>query len=198
MKKIAVPKSLRKLALIRILKRLPVFLMVMWMVDCVAEYISLSIYYSAGNNMGNLSTVWMFLYALPFLISGIPLKLIDHDWYGEIISLDITNNEKINDAQKAAITQTALIKLPNGKLKSHKIYDEGELFYANRERVYDVGDKVIHVYGTEYLMPIRTLKKDHPIVCVVCGFKSPYETKTCSQCGNSLEISLIDKQRKGY
>lgn len=196
MKKIIVPKSLRKRAIINALKRLPKFLIIMWMVDCVVEYISLSIFYAAGNNMGNLSTVFVLLYSLPFLISGIPLKLIDSDWYGEIISIELTNEPKTNQAQKASITQTALIKMPNGRLKTHKIYDEGELFYGNRVKVYNVHDTVIHVYGMDYLTPIRTLRKDLPIVCVACGYKSSCETKICSHCGNSMEVHLEDTSNK--
>ena len=195
MKKIIVPKYLRKKALFRILKRLPIFILVMWMVDCVVEYISLSIYTASGNNIGNISTVFAFLYCIPFLVSGIPLKLIDSDWYGEIILFDVKNNKKNSAGDGAGITQEAMIELPNGKLKTVKIYDEGELFYGNREKVYNVHDKVIHVYGMDYLMPVRTLHKELPTVCVVCGCKNPCEDKVCKDCGAPLDIVLADKKK---
>lgn len=196
MKKIIVPKSVRKTVVFAFIKRFILLLLYLVIAYVFIDYVLASMY--ADANMGNLSfTVFVFL-VIPFVLSGIPVKFFDRDWYGEIISVDLKNAEPkdIDNHSKAAISQTALIKAANGKLYKRKIFDEGALFYNDRENVYNVGDKVIHVYGTDYLMPIRTIEKNKPTVCVVCGNKSPLEKSVCRCCGCSLEIRLDDGDLK--
>ncbi len=197
MKKITVPKSVRKQAVLRMLKRFLLLLVYLIPTYFIADYASKAMYKDA--NFGNISFTFAFIYAIPFLASGIPLKLFDRDWYGEILSFEIKNAKDrdidVLNRRKAPITETALIKAQSGKLYKVPIYDDGELFYGNREKVYRVGDKVIHIYGTDYITPHHHETSDRPIVCVVCGHKSPNGTKNCRHCGVSLEIKVTDKAR---
>ena len=197
MKKIIVPKSLRKTVFIRILKKFMILLIGLWIADCFAEYVYLYTI-EESRNMGNLSFSLVILYVIPFLISGIPLKLIDSDWYGEIILIEVVKPKRwdIDSFKKNEFALNALIKTQTGKLKSFRIIDEGEIFYGNRENVYKVGDKVLHIYGTNFITPVRKLDKHKPIVCVECGTKNEYGTKICRACGSSMEILLADTNER--
>lgn len=196
MKKIIVPKSFRNEAIKSIIKRFVILLALLWVADCFVEYVLLYLI-EDSRNMGNLSFCVFVLYAIPFLVTGIPFKLFDSDWYGEIISVYISDSKRKDEEtfKKVGFNLTALVETQNGKLKTVKIFDEGELCFGNREKVYKVGDKVIHVYGMDYITPVRTLDKDRPIVCVKCGTKLDYGTKVCRCCGNSTEILLVDRKK---
>lgn len=147
-----------------------------------------------NTNFGNLSTTVFFIYFVPFVLSGIPMKLFDRDWYGEIIKLELKNNppEKIDNHSMMPIKQKALIRSRDGKLYEWKIFDEGEYFYGEREHVYNIGDSVIHVRGTDYITPIIKEGEKSPIVCVVCGNKSQNGTEFCRHCGYPLGVRLCN------
>lgn len=196
MKKIIVPKSVRKTVVFAFIKRFILLLIYLAIAYVFIEYVFASMYAEA--NIGNISFTVFFFLIIPFIASGIPVKFFDSDWHGEIISIELKNAapKDIDNHSKAAISQTALIKASNGKLYKRKIFDEGALFYNDREKVYRVGDKVIHVYGTDYLMPVRTIEKHKPTVCVVCGNKSDLEKKVCRCCGCSLEVRIDQKEAK--
>jgi len=186
-RKITVPKAVRKKARRVVYERIGklfAYLAVAW--------ILLDYTYSGltTTNFGNLSASIFVLLLIPFWASGVPAKLIDRDWCGEIIKLELKNNdpEKIDNHSKAPIKQTALCKSEDGKLYEVEIFDEGEYFFGERENVYKVGDRVIHVKWTEYLYPVRKNEDDRPVACVICGIKSPCTEKTCRSCQSSLEI----------
>lgn len=193
MKKLIVPPSVRrqgrKMAAGRIVK----LLVYLYLAYIVVEYT-----YSGlkTTSFGNLSTTLFFTLIIPFIASGVPMKLIDRDWYGEIIKLELENNDpaKIDNHAKPAVSQTALVKAQDGKLYEVEIFDEGEYFSGQRERVYHVGDKVLHVRWTEYLMPVREKGCKRPTACVVCGFKSPVGTQVCRSCKCSMDIRVVNER----
>lgn len=196
MKKVIAPPSVKKKVRIQILKRFLLLLVYSVVAYVVADYV-LKITPSDAEQ-GSINTILslVLIMAVPFILSGIPLKLIDKSWYGEILDFDTVTAkpEEIDNHSKMEITQTALIRTPSGKLYKHTIYDEGVLFHDNSGEVYHVGDTVAHVYGTEYLVPIRTkLDKGRPNVCAFCGHKSPCGESICRTCGCSVDIRLAGK-----
>ncbi len=193
MKKVIAPPSVKKKVRIQILKRFLMLLVYSTVAYVIADYV-LKITPSDAEQ-GSLNTILslVLIMAVPFILSGIPLKLIDKSWYGEILDFDTVTAkpEEIDTHSKMEITQTALIRTPSGKLYKHTIYDEGVLFHDNSGEVYHVGDTVAHVYGTEYLVPIRTeLDKVKPNVCAFCGHKSVDKNKICRHCGCSTDIRI--------
>ncbi len=188
MKKIIVPKDIRKKAVLKMVTRFVLMLILMIPAYIVADYAIRSMYEDA--NFGNISFTLAFIYVMPFIFSGFPRKLFDSDWYGEIISFEIKNARRKDNAGAAGIKETALIKSPTGKLYNVRIYDDGELYHGRRQRIYNVGDKVIHVYGMDYITPIRHESSNSPVVCVFCGNKSPNGTEICRHCGCSLEVKV--------
>lgn len=201
MKKVEVPKSVKAKVSREIAKRFIWLLVLLVIAFVIADWM-------AADNVENLNfksagplTMTVIIYVLPFIISGVPLKLIDKSWYGKIISIETESVKDRNSGSEPVdrnhfLKQTALIKTSKGKLYEKKIYDEGTLLHENGGEVYSVGDTVAHIYGTDYLVPIRD-KNDTKkcVVCAYCGCKSPGGTTECHNCGCSTEISLVDSQK---
>ena len=196
-KKIIVPRDVRQKA------RKPVYEgLVTLVIGLVIAYVIVDYIYDGlmiGNfGFGNLSTTVALIFFVPFWISGIPFRYIDSDWYGEIIKIDSTNNvpKRMEERTVVPTNVIALIKTETGKLYERNIYYEGDNFNGDRQRVYAVGDRVIHVCRTDYLFPLRYGNDDRPTVCVICGTKFPVGTKKCGYCNTSLEIRLGKERAK--
>ncbi|MBQ4066041.1 MAG: hypothetical protein IJD22_00215 [Clostridia bacterium] len=190
MKKLIVPASVRKKAVKKVYGHLLKLAFYLLLAYIAAEYMYEGL---KTTNFGNLSSTVFVIFLIPFWASGVPFKLIDCDWYGEIIKIELENSapEKIDNHSAPPVTQKALVKCDNGKLYEVDIYDEGEYFFGEREKVYQVGDKVLHVRWTDYITPVRTKASAHrPVACVICGSKSPFGTKECRFCNSSMEITV--------
>lgn len=192
MKKIIVPSSVKKRVRIDILKRFAMLFIYSAVAYVIAEYVFLITPSEAAQGKINSVLSIALIMIVPFILSGIPMKLIDRSWYGEILDFETSTARaaEIDNHSKMPITQTVLIRTPSGKLYKREIYDEGALFHDNSGEVYRVGDTVAHVYGTQYLAPIRKFDRDRPRVCVYCGHKDIDENKICRNCGCSTDIRL--------
>lgn len=190
MKKIIVPKDLRKKAAIGVLWRL-IKLAIALAVTFV--FIDMVYHSLSETDVGNVSGTIFVVIIIPFIICGVPMKLIERDWYGEIIGFETKNNEKQTFDKRDNIDGYelhALVREPNGILHTCRIYDDGHNHY-DQEKVYRVGEKVVHVYGMKYLMPVRE-NSEQSTACVYCGFKAPVGTKVCGECGCSMDIRIED------
>ena len=134
MKKITVPKEIRKQGRKMVYSRVIRLIFYLILAYIVADYIYDGL---KTTNFGNLSATIFFIVLIPFWVSGVPLKLIDKDWYGEIIRIDLKNSkpEKIDTHEQPPVTLTALVKTEDGKLYERPIYDEGNIFTA-KEKTY--------------------------------------------------------------
>lgn len=189
--KIIVPKSVRKKARKQVYERLITLFIGLFIAYLIVDYVYDGLL--KGNfGFGNLSTTVALIFFIPFWISGIPFRVVDRDWCGEIIKIDSTDDEPQRMEHKAEVPTNviALIKTEKGKLYEKNICCEGDLLNGDRQRVYSVGDRVIHVCRTDYLFPVREEKDDRPIVCVICGTKFPVGTKQCGFCSASLDIRI--------
>ncbi len=191
MKKVIVPKDIRKKARRTLYSRITTLAVLLIISYVIIDYIYAGL---QTTDFRNISGTLFALLFVPFWISGVPMKLIDRDWYGEIIKIELENNDprEIDNNSVAPVSLKALIRTSDGKLYEKEIYDEGEYFFGERERVYKKGDKVLHVRWTDYIMPVRTKADSRPTACVICGNKSPKESKSCRCCGASLDIKVIE------
>ena len=136
----------------------------------------------------------VLLLAVP-LSFGIPFKLIDSTWCGEITRVDIRTENAARGALKngAGIYTKHFvdieIRLDNGKIIDRTVY-EGAVPTGRKFGMYEVGDRVVHVYGTKYIQVVHD-NMSRPTVCVVCGTENPPSEKQCGKCGHTLHI--IDK-----
>lgn len=141
------------------------------------------------------------VYTIPFAVSGIPLKLIDSDWEGEVIYIDIvtsmgtdSDGRHPNHYTKNDIVLT--IKKKNGKIIKHSAKTLGIKEHPavtpkamgkieNHIGEFSVGDKVYHFYGFDYNFYVRSPENKHAH-CIVCGTANNIQSKTCWNCKNEL------------
>ncbi len=203
MKKIIVPEDLKKIGRNKIIGRIVAFEMLL-----VASVLVL---YFADNWLSTVSIenkviTYIFFLVLPFVLSGFPHKLIDKTWSGTVVKAEIRKvmckdyNYKywyikkwmpVVDVLKDKddfVTETTT----NVNLKENGDLD-----------MYSPGDKVIHVYGCDYLY-VMPKKATDPVVCVVCGMKNYNKEDNagnrgcCKSCGHSLDIRFEDNKAGRY
>lgn len=195
MKKLIVPKSVRRRAAIDKAFYLLKFAIMLAIAYVVADYVYRTMMVT---NFGNVSTTVFLIMIIPFFVCKFPGSLIDSDFVGEIISIETKNNTfNYNEGRRIVpkISQYALVRTEKGKLHTMPIFDQGELAFGRR-KMYSVGTKVLHVYGCEHLRPLNLTDKEKPIICVVCGYNSPADSECCQNCGCSLDIKVVDKEKK--
>lgn len=203
MKKIIVPEDLKKIGLNKIIGRIVAFEILL-----VA---SVFIIYFADDWFSKISIenkviTYIFFFILPFALSGFPHKLIDKTWSGTVVKAEIRRvsvkdyYSRYNFSRKWMpvvdvlkdkddfVTETTT----NVKLKENGDLD-----------MYSKGDKVIHVYGCDYLY-VMPKKATDPVVCVVCGMKNYNKEDNarnrgyCKSCGHSLDIRFEDNKVGRY
>ena len=138
--------------------------------------------------------IYILLILLPFIITGVPLKLIDRSWKGEIIGInvDMGLNRSVNGKGVREVSYLVLkIKRDDGKIVDHtvSVFSLGYTMQSSRaksefaEDDYAVGDKVYHYYGIKRLLIIH---KDNSRECVICGSNNPEKNDRCFYCGHSI------------
>ncbi len=196
MKKIIAPDSVKKVVrkdftsrIIKLVLLLAVFAAAIFMViGDMAEKTS----------MGNWTFVLFLALVVPFLICGIPAKFFDRSYYGKIMDIEVrtaTDAEISKDERrrKSGSIQHVLVQDESGKLHNVEIFDEGQMF-PGREKVYNKGDRVVHVFGCPYIRPWHPKALEKKQVCVVCGNKNEHSEINCRGCGCSLEIEVYDEK----
>jgi hypothetical protein len=138
--------------------------------------------------------IYIVLILLPFIITGVPLKLIDRSWKGEIIGINVkmglvrsVNGKGVRDGSYLSLQ----IKRDDGKIVDHtvSVFSLGYTMQSSRaksefaEDDYAVGDKVYHYYGIKRLLIIH---KDNSRECVICGSNNPDKNDRCFYCGHSI------------
>ena len=189
-KRIIVPRDLRKKAALGILWKVIKFAIALYITYVFIDLIYQSL---SKTDIGNVSGTVFVILVIPFIYCRFPMNLIDRDWYGEVIGFETKNNEYSLFDKRDKIDPFeihAIIRETGGKLHMCRIYDEGQS-NTNCEKLYRVGEKVVHIYGMEYLVPIRE-NKNLSTLCAYCGSKHPVGTKLCSECGCSMEIIIED------
>ncbi len=197
MKKVIVPEDIRQFVRHKILVRL------LYLAICfVPALIAIYFYYknTINHNSVNYIITVSILLILPFIISGFPYKLIDSATYsGKILKVDIYT-QTFNADGKASIMRRSSIRHKN----ITEVLIEEDTRHLNKEvaknihiknhgysELYKAGDRIVHVYGTDYIKIISN-HPDTPTVCVVCGAKNKVKTGNCCNCSHSLDIKVVD------
>jgi hypothetical protein len=138
--------------------------------------------------------IYIALILLPFIITGVPLKLIDRSWKGEIVAInvDMGLDRSVNGRGVREVSYLVLkIKRDDGKTVEHtlSVFSHSNAMKSNRARSefaeddYAVGDKVYHYYGLPRLLVVHSNDSRE---CVICGANNPYENDRCFYCGHSI------------
>ena len=144
---------------------------------------------------------YIIILCIPFLSTGVPLKLIDSSWSGTITNVEIKENlgttscpAHVHLYPKEDLIIT--ITKDNGKILKHTILSLveknnngtkrtpiGKAFY--HEHKYKIGDRVHKYYGFKHLYFIPHSyhnTKD----CIICGSKNDINDHICWYCNSEL------------
>ncbi len=128
---------------------------------------------------------------IPFLIFGIPWKLIDRTYRGEILRVDIKttvdNASSIHPTRELLYRKNTIylhVLLEGGQTVRRKVY-EGDARLAQHLDTYHAGDRVFHLYGSQ--VTVKLLESaDTAVQCAACGNISHTESVVCEVCGRTL------------
>ena len=141
----------------------------------------------------DLPTAAVFLYALaillPLWLMGIPGKLIDRTYWGEILSVDIRS---VMDRGKGPTREC--LRIRNEFLLTVRT-DDGQTVVRrgisttgkleHKLDVYHVGDRVFHLYGTPHVVVFPTAAES-TVICPVCATLNTTDRTVCADCGHTL------------
>ena len=183
------PKDLRIYCRKRILRRLiPCIILISVFVAILALWGS--IIFNTNIKEFQISC-YIVVMLIPFLITGVPHKLIDSTYYGTVKKVDIVTTMDNSSSVKPTREQLYLkntiylgIERPDGKLIYKKAYS-GKARLQQNINTYNAGDLVFHLYGTNNVVVLPD-SNDNTIHCAVCGSSNNIENDKCRDCGHSL------------
>ena len=134
-------------------------------------------------------TFYILVMLVPFCVTGVPLKLIDRKYVGEVVRVDIdtvvTHDKSTAKAKPKTVNVLVLtIKRSDGKL----MWEELPTLGRNPEHVesdYSVGDRVYKFYGLPKIFVVPR-NDDGKVGCVVCGCENKVGENGCVCCGHAL------------
>ncbi len=203
MKKIIVPEDLKKIGRNKIIGRVVAF-EILFVASVLILYFADDWFNTVS--VENKVITYIFFFALPFVLSGFPHKLIDKTWSGTVVKSEV----------KTLVTrrffEAGSLKRRNYNfvyvVKDDKDFDTEAVTNVKIQEdgyldLYNEGDRVIHIYGCNYLY-VMPRKATDPVVCVVCGMKNYNEEDNagnrgyCKCCGHSLDIRFEDNKAGRY
>ena len=148
---------------------------------------------------------YIALMVIPFIVTGVPLKLIDRSWQGEVTNVEVkTTAAFTKDVKAKQYTENSVwltIKKSNGDIICEKAasFPLREKQYSHTQAFgeikdikpehflgkYNVGVKVFHFCGFEHLLIVDENNKS-TTSCIVCGQDNDQSRKKCWWCGYSL------------
>ena len=149
-----------------------------------------SIIFSTDNKISQTSC-YIVVMLIPFVITGVPHKLIDSTYYGTIKKVDIVtttdNDSSVKPTREHLYLKNTIylsIEQPDGKLIYKKAYS-GKARLQQNINAYNEGDLVFHLYGTNHVVVLPDAN-DSSVHCSVCGSSNNIENNKCRDCGFSL------------
>ena len=128
---------------------------------------------------------------IPFIVTGVPHKLIDSTYYGTVKQIDIEttldNSTPLTPVKCHLYWRNTIylhIEKPNGKIVRKKAYS-GMARLQQHIQTYHEGDSVFHLYGTPNVIVLPGAADSH-VHCAVCGDSNDSDRSVCRSCGHSL------------
>ena len=191
-----IPRGVKRFVLKRRLKRIIPFLLLAVSLILVVAYVPF-VKELSELNRGIILVVGVILICA---ITGVPFKLIDRSWEGEVIKIQVKarrdegmgeypySGRAVIDARlftekKVNAVLYLTLKTPNGKIDTVRVGALSNDEERDRDGGYKTGDRVLHVGGTDYTV---VLNCDERVRCCVCGMTSDIHNDVCPGCGHSL------------
>ncbi|MBE6577344.1 MAG: hypothetical protein E7653_04325 [Ruminococcaceae bacterium] len=143
--------------------------------------------------------VYLLLISAPFIIFGVPHKLIDKTYFADVIKVwvETTYVQDRNRVKQstgyygggASGSQTyntvyMIIKRDDGKEKLVEAYKCRANKHQNLDK-FKVGDKIFHLYGTKHFIKLPS-DGEQTVQCPVCNTTNNIEHRKCRDCGHTL------------
>lgn len=189
--KITLPDDLKRYSRMAVLKR---------MIPCVVllalAVILMTVYGDAliasvfgdivteESNVGYKITAYIVLLAVPFVITGVPHRLMDETYCGDVLSVKVktvavnklltrrlyhVNEVTLTVATGKGIKEKTVLKVPVGQKSDIERFSKG--------------DVVFHLYGSPHTVK---LSSEYVAECAVCGYAEHTDSDKCSNCGHTL------------
>ena len=187
---IKIPRDIRETVKRKIYKRV-FWTLVLTIAVGIALYLFGDTVFASFGSPSKEILYTILIVAVP-LSFGIPIKLIDRTWTGLITRVDVRTENAVGGALRNGsriYTKHFVdveIKLDSGKIIDRTVY-EGAVPTGRKFSTYEVGDRVLHVYGTKHIQVVHN-NVSRPTICVVCGTENPPEEKECGKCGHTIRI----------
>ena len=143
------------------------------------------------DNKAFQTSCYVVVMLIPFIITGVPHKLIDSTYYGTVKKIDIVtttdNDSSVKPTREHLCLKNTIylsIERSDGKLIYKKVYS-GKARLQQSINTYNEGDLVFHLYGTNTVVVLPD-SKDGTVVCPICGDSNIIDNDTCRSCGHSL------------
>lgn len=189
MKKLDLPADIKKYIAKRRIKTIVYFLLTEILLF-VALYITTANW--RREDMNNFEFTALAMAVIPFFLFRIPQLFTDRTYKGEIISIGHKEENNVggmrsNPFKKGNCRTVMHIETKSGKLYVAKL-DHINSTGGPNGQIYKVGDKVLHVAGTDYPKIIRNHNTEYT-TCVVCGSKNDTGRDKCEYCKHSLSLN---------
>lgn len=204
LKRPPLPRSLAKLRVTRILKRLGICALLLAGIIVMIELLGEEMFAFGTTNTTAKKNFLLMFYLIPFLVTGVPFKLIDRSWSGTVIRIDVepgiayqgwaagSGRGYMNRTNKIVL----MIEKDNGAVIPYTVMSLNIKEFTHQrigatakveqqESNFAIGDKVYKYYGFKHIAieHKRVIGKKH---CIVCGHVSKYEKDICWNCGSEF------------
>ena len=187
---IKLPRDIKVYVLKRVIKRVFLAVLVQIALASIFWFFGDQIFGSFSQS-NRIILYTALLFAVPFAF-GVPFKLIDRTWIGEIEKVSVSTKldwhgvKPTYESMYVKVYVDLCVRLENGKTLERRILADDIIGRQNFD-VYENGDKIVHIYGTDHVQ-IITKKVTEPRICIICGTSNPQNERTCTTCGHTLNI----------
>lgn len=189
------PNDVKKLVNIRILKRI---------VPCAVLVVICALFLVFfGDRIFNTDVIefkiscYILVMLVPFLITGVPYKLLDKSYCGTVERVDVVSGigfkSSVNLKREMLYHKNIVlltIKTDEGKILQKKVREEDVQNVKNLQ-AFREGDVVFHLLGSDHTVIISRGGSDK-IGCAVCGSLNNIDDEKCHYCG----YTVVKKQSK--
>ena len=196
--KLKLPYDLKKYTVFTVLKRVIPCIVLLALISVLLCFFGERIF--PADNIAFRGMLYAFALALPFVITGVPLKLFDSSWQGKITAVDIKDrwgftNEAIPRVY-GKINVNLTVEKSNGDITfveiNERTYTKFLHYRVSENRKnehfldkYKVGDRIFHLYGTKHVVILKD-GNEGPVICAVCRRENDIQNDTCCDCGHTI------------
>ena len=186
-----IPQDVKMYIIKRRLKRIIPFICLVAVTVLLFEFVPFLHNISHINKALTLSAAFLFI----CYICGVPLKIIDRSWSGEVVRVQYSRVRRSATPGKPSVSSwreqdfeifnafVLTLRTDKGKVIKRKAGEKLLIFTPNDKEEYQPGDYVVHIAGTDHTI---ILNRKDSIRCAVCGANSEKESEICHNCGRHL------------